>query len=369
MRTYVTFLFLSLIIAVVMSCTTPMEIGGRCSGSCDSSGINPQPEGSICTAAGVCACPGGTRACCPDGPPGKCQTGACAPEDACPNVGAGSGGGTSGGNDGGPDPAPECASDTDCDELATTECERAACVAGNCDVSTFLGPTPSQRYGDCKRRECNASGDVVEIGDDSDYFNDGLECTIDFCKDGASQNLSLADGSPCGADNYCYQNTCVECVDWMPGAKCGQGLTCDELWCEPTQQCIGQCSGLCAPCPTGTACANDIDCASLNCSNGACAPPSCSDGSANGGETGVDCGASTCGPCPDGEGCHAHADCISQVCYAAQCQAPSCSDGVQNGMETGIDCRGSCKPCLQKKQFSPTKAFGTPQRQTQAPQP
>jgi hypothetical protein len=220
------------------------------------------------------------------------------------------------------------------------------CVDGKCEVMINLGPTLSQRYGDCKRRECDPLGAIIEVGDDTDFFNDALECTTDFCKDGASQSVLLPDGAPCGSGNHCYQSTCVECVAWLPGAQCGDNLYCDgSFWCVQAGQCSGKCGGACAPCPNGTPCVGHEDCVSLNCSKGTCTAPSCSDGSKNGGETGVDCGASTCGPCPDGEGCHAHGDCVSKVCYLGQCQPPSCFDGIQNGAETGLDCGGGCKAC------------------------
>jgi hypothetical protein len=267
----------------------------------------------------------------------------CAPEHACPNEGGSASGG---GGSGGQPPVAECAADPDCAELASDECKGAMCVDGKCEVMINLGPTLSQRYGDCKRRECDPVGAIIELGDDADFFNDALECTIDFCKDGAPQSVLLPDGASCGSDNHCYQSTCVECVDWLASAQCGNNMVCDSsFWCVPAGQCSGKCGGPCAPCPTGTSCVNHADCVSLNCSKGTCTAPSCSDGSKNGSETGVDCGASTCGPCPDGEGCHAHADCVSKVCYLGQCQPPSCFDGIQNGDETGFDCGGVCKAC------------------------
>ena len=48
--------------------------------------------------------------------------------------------------------------------------------------------------------------------------------------------------------------------------------------------------------------------------------PSCTDGTQNGDETGVDCG----GSCP---------------------ACPTCSDGIQNQGETGVDCGGPCDAC------------------------
>ena len=67
MKTQAILLLVSVAFGTAMSCATPTEIGGRCTDRCDNSGINAQPEGSICTAAGVCACPGGMKACCADG--------------------------------------------------------------------------------------------------------------------------------------------------------------------------------------------------------------------------------------------------------------------------------------------------------------
>lgn len=51
--------------------------------------------------------------------------------------------------------------------------------------------------------------------------------------------------------------------------------------------------------------------------------PTCSDGTQNQGEIGIDCG----GPCP-------------------ACMTPStCNNGFQDGLETGTDCGGTCPPC------------------------
>ncbi len=76
--------------------------------------------------------------------------------------------------------------------------------------------------------------------------------------------------------------------------------------------------------------------------------PSCSDGTQNGNETGVDCGGPDCPACPtcsDGiqnQG-ETDIDCGGPNCPAC----PTCSDGIQNGDETGIDCGGSnCLACI-----------------------
>ncbi|MFC1610731.1 hypothetical protein ACFL6C_07225 [Myxococcota bacterium] len=98
-------------------------------------------------------------------------------------------------------------------------------------------------------------------------------------------------------------------------------------------------------CSDGTQNGNEtgVDC------GGSCSPcpaPSCSDGIQNGDQTGVDCGGScpACAPsCSDGiqNGDETDVDCGGS-CPAC---APSCSDGMQNGDETDVDCGGSCPAC------------------------
>ncbi len=106
----------------------------------------------------------------------------------------------------------------------------------------------------------------------------------------------------------------------------------------------------CAPCPGGSACADDRDCEDGSCVGNTCVAPACDDGAMNGGETDVDCGGSSCEPCADNLGCLADDDCHSGVCTGSFCAAPSCGDGVLNGDETDLDCGGPCDGCEQAEQ-------------------
>ena len=79
-----------------------------------------------------------------------------------------------------------------------------------------------------------------------------------------------------------------------------------------------------------------------------CNAPGCGDGHAqNGAETDIDCGGGTCIGCDPGETCGVGTDCLSGVCMAGVCVAPTCTDGVANGSETGVDCGGpsGCPLC------------------------
>ncbi len=153
----------------------------------------------------------------------------------------------------------------------------------------------------------------------------------------------------------------------------------------PPETCGADASKRCA---IGEKCATDKDCASLSCVEGVCKEPSCTNGTRDGEEVGVDCGGKcpkrcdgdrcsrkeecisdicfkekcapkgtkTCGvgtpaPCPDGEPCQQDLDCTSDYCRNVFCGPPPANvhtDGRRNGGETGIDCGGTVaatRPC------------------------
>lgn len=74
---------------------------------------------------------------------------------------------------------------------------------------------------------------------------------------------------------------------------------------------------------------------------------SCTNGVRDGQETDVDCG----GTCPDDcgadAGCAAPGDCASGFCHASakRCALSECTDGTQNGQETDVDCGATCAKC------------------------
>lgn len=264
----------------------------------------------------------------------------------------GSGQGGSGGDSA--SATPECTSESvakDCEGPPSPQCGSAICIDGKCALEIKEGPIASQKYGDCKITRCTKHGELESIDDDTDFYNDGNQCTIDFCLDGAA-HFELSDGTQCpeAGDGYCYQGKCVECIAILLQATCNNPQEqCDGTICEPfTAQCSSACGGVCAPCKSGFPCVTAADCVSGICANGVCQSPTCNDGVKNDGETGLDCGAPSCSPCPANQGCSAHSDCESKVCMAGICQAPTCIDGETNGDETDIDCGGAkCAPCLE----------------------
>jgi hypothetical protein len=107
----------------------------------------------------------------------------------------------------------------------------------------------------------------------------------------------------------------------------------------------------CDGCPPGASCDIDLDCASHQCDphdagRGACLAPACNDGIVNGLETGADCGGG-CPPCADGGTCRLNTDCASKHCLFGTCAAPTCLNGQKDGTESDTDCGGpSCPLCL-----------------------
>jgi hypothetical protein len=255
-----------------------------------------------------------------------------------------------------PPPAPECTENdvSKCQGPPEAECGRAICVDGSCKLDIATGPIKSRRAGDCRQKACSSTGVVVEESDPSDYYDDGAECTFDYCKDGVSQNASM-DGLHCPntGEGYCSEGQCMSCLVELGALHCKPGKICDYGLCVPMSCQNGSqdpdetdydCGGPCAPCFVGDGCMAAKDCRSGVCGpDFTCQAPACDDKVENNGEADVDCGASCPGQlCGDGKGCKNGGDCASGVCWGGSCQAATCFDGVKNADEKNIDCGPSC---------------------------
>ncbi|MBN1609298.1 MAG: hypothetical protein JW940_21890 [Polyangiaceae bacterium] len=75
-------------------------------------------------------------------------------------------------------------------------------------------------------------------------------------------------------------------------------------------------------------------------------PVSCDDGRKNGSESDIDCGGLECQECATGKACLAGSDCASGQCTRGACEALHCSNLVQDRDEEGVDCGGQdCPAC------------------------
>ncbi|MFT3769380.1 MAG: hypothetical protein QM820_28415 [Minicystis sp.] len=273
---------------------------------------------------------------------------------------------------------PECTS-TDlskCAEVPAGPCAslgKKVCDKGKCGITFTPGDAPSQQYGSCKKKVCDASGFATDMTDDANVYDDGNPCTVESCTGGVPDRKTLPTGTTClvGATmGYCvldpdpYNGNHVVCSECDPngtptclgGAVCVGGK-CVQPHCKNTMKDSGEsdidCGGAtssCLKCTANKTCTNGpTDCWSGLCLTGKCTPSMCQDGVQNGDETAADCGGQLCGqPCADGLPCILPTDCTSKVCKGNVCQVPSCTDGVQNGDEEGLDCGGfmsACPPC------------------------
>jgi hypothetical protein len=206
------------------------------------------------------------------------------------------------------------------------------------------------------------TGQVITFDDPSDWYNDGKECTLDYCLFDPDTQLSKPvndpawDGFGCpetGA-GVCYSGMCVECIDGVADI-CGNGFACEGRLCvpmacwqnkndmvDPPLETGIDCGGQCAPCFNPQTCNTGTDCVDGVCSGKTCALPTHSDGVKNDNETGVDCGCLSCALCPDDFDCEVGDNCKSGICWGGKCHAPACNDGRHNGEETGTDCGAAC---------------------------
>jgi len=237
--------------------------------------------------------------------------------DTSPNVGGAAGtGGTGGdGGTGGTGGTPlQCMTVDQCPD--SPECRIGGmCNEGTCEWATVNPPgTPvdTQVYGDCKQRECDASGAITEVEVESDFYDWGNPCYLDGC------NAWMLPPQAAGPES------CT--TKWGKLASC-IGLLC--IQCMDDNQC------------PGAQCVEEIGkCVPLHCSNGG-------QDMANG-ETDVDCGG-PCAPCKVGMKCALRVDCEGEgQCIAnpvgspKTCQTPTCSDSVKSNDETDEDCGGNC---------------------------
>lgn len=233
---------------------------------------------------------------------------------------------------------PECAKAADCPKPEEPRCAEAVCEGGKCGFAFKpVEKILSQIKGDCISQYCDGQGKVIALPDGEDAYNDGKQCTFDYCQTGAmgdveAVNLNFPDGAPCPETGIgvCFEGECVDCVDGI--SACLNGQVCSYTTCVPMhcddfnfQPLLGEtdldCGGLCRPCPALAGCGVDADCADGVCMNGSCKPPSCSDGVKNGEETGIDCGGPpSCPRCAVGQGCGVAGDCESGVCWAGVCE-------------------------------------------------
>jgi hypothetical protein len=128
-----------------------------------------------------------------------------------------------------------CNSASDCPGGPDTECHTRACSAlGICSVVPTLAGTAvaAQTAGDCRQNVCDGNGGITPVGDDTDVFIDGNQCTQDLCALGSASNPPATSGTSCNQGGlFCNgAGTCVQCLS---DANCDSShdTACNKIHC------------------------------------------------------------------------------------------------------------------------------------------
>jgi hypothetical protein len=210
-----------------------------------------------------------------------------------------------------------------------TECQQPVCQNGYCGVQYTSAGTAStkQTAGDCLKVVCDGQGNPSPQPDDDDKPDDGNDCTIDGCDQGAPFHQPQPKGTACTqlAGGLCTDSgACVECLS---SSDCPSSGVCTNNKCAAAgctdkvkngTETDVDCGGTCSGCAAGKVCGVDADCASKTCASGLC-KATCTDVAKNGAETDVDCGGADCGPCASGKLCLTGTDCETGRCTGGKC--------------------------------------------------
>jgi uncharacterized repeat protein (TIGR01451 family) len=125
-----------------------------------------------------------------------------------------------------------------------TECQTRTCNAGACGFNFTPSGTPvaSQIAGDCKQNQCNGAGGTISANNDADLPNDGNQCTLDVCTNGAPSNPPAAAGTACNQNGGSVCDGAGACVQSL----CGNGVRQGSEQCDDNNTSNGDgCSAIC----------------------------------------------------------------------------------------------------------------------------
>ncbi len=244
-------------------------------------------------------------------------------------------------------------------------CEVATCTNGQCGFGFVSAGTlaGTQVGGDCHKSQCDGSGNIVTVIDDTDLPNDGNACTDDVCAAGVPSNPPAHAGSACNQDGgtKCDGNgACVQCVE---ASDCGTNTACKTFTCtsgvcgsnnagagtvvaNPT---VGDCrsdrcdesGNIAANVPDDTdvpfddnACTNDV------CSAGVPSHPPVAAGEACSQNGGTKCdGAGGCVQCVAASDCGTDTACMKFTCTDGVCGTSNVASGHVVANPTKGDCQ------------------------------
>lgn len=243
----------------------------------------------------------------------------------------------------------------------------------DCDDESFCNGVETCSPGDpgADRRGC--------VRGEAPVVDDGIECTVDACDDGAGQVLHDSSGCGCQlAGELCRCDRGDDCPVLGP---CDEAICLDKLECEARRVDDSRTCDDGISCTVNTACTPDGEClGELDhdlCNDGSwcngvesCAPADsdtdqgCVAGDAPPVDDGLDCTEHTCEECPQDDadcvpGLHGTIRLVSDACdcggdddcVPAQCWAATCVDGACEAepADAGTPCEND-DPCQQDTQ-------------------
>ena len=243
-----------------------------------------------------------------------------------------------------------------------TECVKRTCVQGVCGTATLAPglPVPLQVAGDCKVRQCDATGQVAVVADNSDLPEDGNPCTLDVCTAGLGSHPPAALGSACGGTNKC--NGAGQCVGCNVATDCaGDDNVCQTRTCVSNvcgfnriaagtpvaSQTVGDCKVVQCDGQGNTVTVNDntdipVDndaCTTDTCMNGTPSNPPLAAGTTCGNGRTCD-GSGRCGQCNTAADCGTSNECRTYSCTAqGTCQSAFAASGTPLTAQSPGDCK------------------------------
>jgi hypothetical protein len=226
----------------------------------------------------------------------------------------------------------ECALDSNCPGT-TNDCTHPACDKTSFTCGEWNAPSgtvtanPAQKAGDCQQKQCDGSGNVIDVFLAGDTLTDNNDCTTDTCVAGAPGSppamsyTALADGHSCatGGGTICYQGKCKGCV---PASTC-QPATC-----------VGNVLYKAATCATDGTCPTQVQqsCGAYKCVAGASCPTSCT--------ADTDCAD------PTNYFCNSAKQCVTKLVGGACSRDAMCASGhCTDGVCCNVAACGPCQAC------------------------
>jgi hypothetical protein len=257
----------------------------------------------------------------------------------------------------------QCGAETFCatNTCAASVCGRAFTAAGT------VAPMNLQDPGDCQSQICDGDGGLAPIAEDTDTpQDDGDECTLQTCVDGAPMFPPALIDTPC-ASGGSFCDGAGACVGCNAGSQCGTDTACVQFACVtnacavlvaqpgtpiPSEsQVAGDCQLLSCGNSGGVQSAMDDtdlpvdgnDCTSDVCTTGAPSNPPINAGGACGDGTQMCDDMGRCLSCFDASDCEGGTFCSPMACVAGACVAAPLAPGtpVEDVDQVDGDCQRS----------------------------